>query len=147
MEKGLMDVLDELNEFEVKEEQFAEREEESISSDDELNAYIIKRSSEMIERGIKVLDILIKSIESATDPDAIDSLTKTMRSISSTMDNLTKINIQNKRIKAKEVSAPKPKTPKLEAKTQNIFIGTREEALTAMLGEGTPKQAKEVEVE
>lgn len=130
MKKDFTDVLSELEELEpeiIEDEEVSDRKADIINSDEDLNRYIIEKSSEVIEKGLEALDTLMLKVKDAGDAESIDSLTKTMKSISTTMNNLTKINIQNK--KAEQNANKKQKTPMIAGNNQQIFIGTRESAL------------------
>lgn len=118
--------------------------EELDVSKDNLEEYVIERSSQLINQSLDVMDNLKDYIMASNDPDSISALADLIKASSSSIDNLNKIVVQNKRTattlvaKKMDIEARKDQ----EEKDPHKLIGTREEVFKKIM-----EQAKVIDVE
>lgn len=97
-------------------------------NDDNLNDYVLLKTAAILENTMVVANTLRDSIlgSHTSDPETIDSYSNVVKVLNMTLDNLNKINIQNKKDNTiKHVKSLKPNTV-----TNNILVtGSRDELI------------------
>ena len=110
--------------------------------------YIYSRSVEMIELCMASIRSMQQLIATAADPKEISAYAQLIATASKTIDNLNKINLQQKQalnnIEVKKIEAEgRGKNPLLGPtggpQTNNIFIGSRDDAMKML---DTPKRLR-----
>jgi hypothetical protein len=109
-------------------------------TDDTVGDYIYQKSAEMLELTMSAIKDMQQLIQTAADPKEISAYAQLMNTAFKGIENLNKINIQQKQaknnieVKRIEAEAVKGKgnpllgTPNGQ-QTNNIFIGSRDEAM------------------
>jgi len=118
-------------------------------TDDNVNDYVYKKSSELIDSTLNAIDYLKDTIVTGSDPKEISALSQLINSATKALDQLNKINIQNKtnknnmEIKKMEIesNANRPMLPN----TTNVLIATRDEIMKQMFDK-SPKKSSSVEL-
>ena len=114
-------------------------------SPEELEAFVVKNSSKLVNRSLNAIDEIKDFITASGDPDSISSLSELIRASSGALESLNKIVVQNKR-SATTLTAKKmdinSKHAIQDQKNDNALIGTREEMFKQIL-----EDAKVIEVE
>jgi hypothetical protein len=102
-------------------------------TDDNVGEYIYEKTAEVIENAISAMSSMSTLIQTAADPEEIGAYTKLMQTAIKGIENLNKINIQQKQaqnnIEMKRIEADGRKNQPVLGGGNQIFIGTREEAL------------------
>jgi hypothetical protein len=104
-----------------------------IVKDDNVNDYVLKKASELIETGMFTVEAMKNSISSAYESDEIEAYATLIKSVNDSIDTLNKINLQNKKIK----SSKEIKQMDIDARQQlgpaqhntNVLIATRDEIM------------------
>lgn len=108
----------------------------NVITDENVNEYVYKKSSELIDSTLNAIDYLKDTIVTGSDPKEIAALSQLINSASKALDQLNKINIQNKTNKNNmemkkmeiESNANRPVLPN----TTNVLIATRDEIMKQM---------------
>jgi len=120
-------------------------------TDDNINSWIMNKAGLVIQQGVDTLERIKDSVRNSAEAEEVDSYSKLLNAVSSAVDTLNKINIQNKRNKsAKELKKMDidMKNGQIEGKnnvTNNIIIATREEMMQKLFGEAE-EEAKTIDV-
>ena len=130
--------------------------------DTSINDFVMRKSSLLIEQGSYVLENLKQRISAGSTPEEIDAYAKLVSAVTSSIDVLNKVNIQNKKhtsakeIKQMDLDNSKRLLDKYEENggqktigTQNntFIVATREEVMKAILDKAEKKNAKDITVE
>jgi len=123
-------------------------------TDDTVGDYIYQKSAEMLELTMSAIKDMQQLIQTAADPKEISAYAQLMNTAFKGIENLNKINIQQKQaknnieVKKIEAEASKGKmNPLLGSpngqQTNNIFIGSRDEAMQIL--KNKPKKIELIE--
>ena len=103
---------------------------------EELEAFVIKSSSELIHQSLNVMSDVKDYISASGDPDSISALSDLINASSKAISNLDKIVVQNKRsettMAAKTLDA-QAKYAIEEKKNENALIASREEVFKKLM--------------
>ena len=115
-------------------------------TDDNINQYILDNTSSLITQGRDTLERLGVAVNAGADVETIDAYTRMFKAVSSSIDVLNKVNIQNKKAKnsmdLKSLN-PSDSKPQIGVATQNItnnittVVATREEMMEILIGDAT----------
>jgi hypothetical protein len=101
--------------------------------DSNVDTYVYDKTAEIIENAVAAMKSMSRLIQTAATPEEIVAYTKLMQTAIKGIENLNKINIQQKQaknnIEMKKIEAEGKKNQPLLSGGNNIFIGTREDAL------------------
>lgn len=115
-------------------------------TDETVNDYVYHKSSELVESTLGAIHSLRDNILAGSDPKEIAALSQLINSASKALDQLNKINLQNKQaktnveIKKMEIES-NSHLSKLIPQTNNIVIATRDEIMERMFDK-QPKKDK-----
>lgn len=109
----------------------------AILTDETVNDYVYNKSSELVESTLGAIASFRDNILAGSDPKEISALSQLINSASKALDQLNKINIQNKQTKANiEIKKLELESnshlSKLVPQTNNIVIATRDEIMQKM---------------
>ena len=114
-------------------------------TDDSLNEFVIKRSTDLIDTGLDAIEDLKDFIVQGQNPEEIAALSDLISSTSKAIETLNKINLQNKKAKTdkelkilefqnrKEVASLMPSAGGNVTNTTNVLIASREEIFKQLL--------------
>jgi hypothetical protein len=115
--------------------------------DKNVDEYVYKKSSELVESTLGAIQSFRDNILAGSDPKEISALSQLINSASKALDQLNKINLQNKQaktnieIKKMEIEA-NCKISKMLPQTNNIVIATRDEIMKKMFDKSSVKKEK-----
>jgi hypothetical protein len=101
-------------------------------TDENINDYVLKKSVETVEAALDAVQSLKDIVITGQNPQEIGALASLINATSKSIDNLNKLNMQNKNIKNSlklkqmEVAAVKG----LKPPTTNVLIATRDEIMS-----------------
>ena len=106
-----------------------------VLNDENVNDYIMNRAGTLIEGGVNTIEALKESILTSCEAREIESFAELFKAVTSAVDVLNKINIQNKKTKtAKEIKEMDNNQRQLEGPKQtNVLVATREEIIKGFL--------------
>jgi len=112
-------------------------------TDDNVNEYVYKKSAELVESTLGAVQSLKDTVLTGSDPKEIAALSQLINSATKALDQLNKINIQNKTNKTNleikkmdiESNANRPILPN----TTNVLIATRDEVMKQLFDKPTKK--------
>jgi hypothetical protein len=116
-------------------------------TDENVNDYVYNKSSELVESTLEAIHSLRDNILAGSDPKEIAALSQLINSASKALDQLNKINLQNKQAKT-NVEIKKMELEcnshlsKLMPQTNNIVIATRDEIMERMFDKTPSKKEK-----
>lgn len=144
------DIIDQLKGDSISPQSIANQSQEtkkiSNLTDENVNDYVYNKSSELVESTLGAIHSLRDNILAGSDPKEIAALSQLINSASKALDQLNKINLQNKQaksnveIKKMEIES-NSHLSKLIPQTNNIVIATRDEIMEKMFDK-TPKREK-----
>jgi len=117
-------------------------------NDDNVGDYVYKKSAELVESTLGAVQNLKDSVLTGSDPKEIAALSQLINSATKALDQLNKINIQNKQsksnieIKKMEIAAHMERPPL--PNTTNVLIATRDEIMSQIFN---PKTSKKQQLE
>jgi len=128
--------------------QIVKSESSNTINDENVNDYVYKKSSELIDSTLNAIDYLKDTIVTGSDPKEISALSQLINSATKALDQLNKINIQNKTNKNNmemkkmeiESNANRPVLPN----TTNVLIATRDEIMKQMFDKPSRKSNLEL---
>jgi hypothetical protein len=143
------DIIDQLKDDSITTTDKNKKEITEISqniNDETVNDYVYKKSSQLVESTLGAIESFRDNILAGSDPKEIAALSQLINSASKALDQLNKINIQNKQTKANiEIKKLEIESnshlSKLIPQTNNIVIATRDEIMQKMFDK-TPKREK-----
>ena len=114
-------------------------------NDETVNDYVYKKSSQLVESTLGAIESFRDNILAGSDPKEIAALSQLINSASKALDQLNKINIQNKQTKANiEIKKLEIESnshlSKMIPQTNNIVIATRDEIMQKMFDKPTKKE-------
>jgi hypothetical protein len=118
-------------------------------NDETVNEYVYKKSSELVESTLGAINSLKDNVLAASDPKEIAALSQLINSASKALDQLNKINLQNKQaktnveIKKMEIES-NLNMSKTIPQTNNIVIATRDEIMDRMFNRSSKKEKLEI---
>jgi hypothetical protein len=112
-------------------------------NDENVGEYVYKKSSELVESTLGAVQALKDTVLTGSDPKEIAALSQLINSATKALDQLNKINIQNKvsksnvEIKKMEIEANvnRPMLPN----TTNVLIATRDEVMKQLFDKPSKK--------
>jgi hypothetical protein len=118
-------------------------------TDENVGEYVYKKSAELVESTLGAVQSLKDNVLTGSDPKEIAALSQLINSATKALDQLNKINLQNKQaksneeIKKLEIEA-NSKNPKLPQQT-NVLIATRDEIMSQLFDKSSIKKTKDDE--
>jgi hypothetical protein len=105
-------------------------------TDDNVGEYVYKKSSELVDSTLSAVQSLKDTVLTGSDPKEIAALSTLINAATKALDQLNKINLQNKQTKSNEemkkleiaANSKKPVLPN----TTNVLIATRDEILNQL---------------
>jgi hypothetical protein len=138
-EPDFNEILAQIQEQELEEQLSSEP--EAPPTDENVNEYILKRGSELLDANIDTINRLKNRIATAHDSDEINALANLIKSTNSVLATLTSITLQNKKDKtSKEIASNTHQLKEPSTVNNTMFIGTREDMLKLLA-----KKSAEVE--
>ena len=143
------DIIDQLKSDSIPSQQNINQQKEIKTplnlTDDNVNDYVYNKSSELVESTLGAIHSLRDNILAGSDPKEIAALSQLINSASKALDQLNKINLQNKQaksnveIKKMEIES-NSHLSKLMPQTNNIVIATRDEIMEKMFDKTAKKE-------
>jgi hypothetical protein len=126
-------IIQELKADEVPKQEKETYTEHERLNDENVGAYVYKKSSELVESTLGAVQSLKDTVLTGSDPKEIAALSQLINAATKALDQLNKINIQNKQSKNNievkkmeiESNANRPMLPN----TTNVLIATRDEIM------------------
>jgi hypothetical protein len=117
-------------------------------NDENVGEYVYQKSAELVESTLGAVQSLKDSVLTGSDPKEIAALSQLINSATKALDQLNKINIQNKVSKSNveikkmeiEANANRPMLPN----TTNVLIATRDEVMKQLFDKPVKKSAGEI---
>jgi hypothetical protein len=114
-------------------------------NDETVNDYVYKKSSQLVESTLGAIESFRDNILAGSDPKEIAALSQLINSATKALDQLNKINIQNKQTKANiEIKKLEIESnshlSKMVPQTNNIVIATRDEIMQKMFDKPSKKE-------
>ena len=117
-------------------------------NDENVGDYVYKKSTELVESTLGAVQSLRDNVLTGSDPKEIAALSQLINSATKALDQLNKINIQNKVNKSNveikkmeiEANANRPVLPK----TTNVLIATRDEVMKQLFDKPIKKISDEI---
>jgi len=104
--------------------------------EEDLCKFIIDKSTKLIQQGVDTIEELKNSVLSG-NPEEVSSFSELIKAVTSSLDVLSKINIQNKKSKSarelKELDINALKQLKDKPTRTNILVATREDVINRFL--------------
>jgi hypothetical protein len=105
-------------------------------TDDNVGEYVYKKSSELVDSTLSAVQALKDTVLTGSDPKEIAALSTLINAATKALDQLNKINLQNKQTKSNEemkkleiaANSKKPVLPN----TTNVLIATRDEIMNQL---------------
>ena len=105
-------------------------------SPEELEAFVIQNSSQLVNRSLNAIDQIKDVITASGDPDSISALSELIRASSGALEGLNKLVVQNKRtdttLTAKKMDA-QAKYAIEEKKNENALLASRDEMFKLLM--------------
>ena len=116
-------------------------------TDENVNEYVYKKSGELVESTLGAIQSFRDNILAGSDAKEIAALSQLINSASKALDQLNKINLQNKQTKSNlEIKKLELESnshlSKLVPQTNNIVIATRDEIMQKMFEKPVNKKEK-----
>jgi hypothetical protein len=125
-------------------------------NEDNINEYIIKVHSEIIDTGAAAIEDLKDFIVQGQNPDEISALSELINSATKALEHLNKINLQNKKaatdkeLKTMDIASRKEVASLLPDKNvvnnTNILVASREEIFKKLLSDISEPEVIDVQV-
>lgn len=118
-------------------------------TDENVGDYIYKKSSELVESTLGAVQSLKDNVLTGSDPKEIAALSQLINSATKALDQLNKINLQNKQsknnveLKKLEISANNKNLKQLP-QTTNVLIATRDEIMSQLFDKSKKSVTEEV---
>ena len=117
-------------------------------TDENVGEYVYKKSAELVESTLSAVQNIKDTVLTGSDPREISALSQLINSATKALDQLNKINIQNKvnksnvEIKKMEIEANinRPLLPN----TTNVLIATRDEVMKQLFDKPVKKSVGEI---
>jgi hypothetical protein len=145
------ELLEVLGDSELVEEIKADEKYQTVT-DDNVNDFVLEYGSRLVKDAMNAINKVTPKITSAQNADEIAALSELMRAANSTLANLTKISLQNKKEKSDRENKQLEYNHKKELKfpitnnTQVIINGTREDIFKQIMEAEKEAEATDVEV-
>lgn len=116
-------------------------------TDQNVNEYVYKKSSELVESTLSAVNSLKDTVLTGNDPKEIAALSQLINSATKALDQLNKINLQNKQninslqMKKMEIES-NSHLSKMNPQTNNIVIATRDEIMERIFDKSSNKREK-----
>lgn len=157
MSDDLNTLLDELSSFQMPVTAPKQNKPENSSelTDDNINEFILKKASKLINSGLGAVEDLKDFIVQGQNPDEIAALSELISSTTKALEALNRINLQNKKAKTdkeikeidiagrKAVAGMLPGNNIINNKT-NVLVASREEIIKQLLE--TEKEAEPITI-
>jgi hypothetical protein len=132
---------DEISSSTIKENLVVNQE---IVTDENVGDYVYKKSTELVESTLSAVQSLKDTVLTGSDPKEIAALSQLINSATKALDQLNKINIQNKTNKAnfeiKKMEIESNATRPILPSTTNVLIATRDEVMKQLFDKPVKKQ-------
>lgn len=112
--------------------------------DENVNEYVYKKTSEVIQAGLEAITSLKNSIAMGADSKEIAAMAQLIGATTKAIDSMNKINLQQKqatvdvKLKEMDIAGKKDIVSRLPA-SNNILIATRDEVISQMIGSKSSK--------
>ena len=122
---------------------------EDVISDQNVSDYVYKKSSELVESTLSAVNSLKDAVLTGNDPKEIAALSQLINSATKALDQLNKINLQNKQninniqIKKMEIES-NSHLSKLSPQTNNIVIATRDEIMERIFDKNNKREKLQI---
>jgi hypothetical protein len=116
-----------------------------LLTDDNINDYIYKKSTELVESSLQAIQTIRDTVIQGINPEEINALSTLIGATNKALDTLNKINLQNKKdktsekLKTLELAARKEMMSKRIPSQTNVLIATREEIMKTLNGPKKPQ--------
>lgn len=111
-------------------------------TDDNVGDYVYKKSSELVESTLGAVQSLKDNVLTGSDPKEIAALSQLINAATKALDQLNKINLQNKQAK-NDVEIKKMElesnSKALKSTQTNVLIATRDEIMSQLFDKTTKK--------
>lgn len=111
-------------------------------TDDNVGDYVYKKSSELVESTLGAVQSLKDNVLTGSDPKEIAALSQLINAATKALDQLNKINLQNKQAKS-DVEIKKMElesnSKALKSTQTNVLIATRDEIMSQLFDKTTKK--------
>ena len=115
-------------------------------NDDNVGEYVYKKSASLVESTLGAIEAMKDNVLAGSDPKEIVALSQLINSATKALDQLNKINIQNKQAKNAletkkleiEANVGRPALPN----TTNVLIATRDEIMSKLFDQKSSKKEK-----
>ena len=153
MSDSIDTLLDELSSFSLPTPKPKTFSEHNDVNDDNINEFILKRTSHLIDTGISAVEDIKDYIIQGQNPDELAALSELISSTSKAIEVLNRINLQNKKAKTdrelktmdlqnrKEVAGMLPGN---NVVNNNLIVASREEIFKQLLSEPEPEPTIEI---
>lgn len=123
-------------------------------TDENMEEFILRKSSMLIQQGIDTIEKVKPNVVDGADPETVEAYSKLVAAVTTSMEVLNKIHLQNKKAKAQreikemEINTSKQlldKYDKNSTKIQNqtnILVASREEIMKALTTQALEKLVK-----
>ena len=117
-------------------------------TDETVGDYVYQKSTELVESTLGAVQNLKDTVLSGSDPREIAALSQLINSATKALDQLNKINIQNKqsktniKIKEMEIAANVDRPLLPNGGTTNVLIATRDEVMAQLFNSKPTKKEK-----
>lgn len=150
-------LLDELSSYQNKKNtpQPIHTERQDVPTDENLNDYILKRASTLIDMSLESVAELKPYVSQACNPDEIAALAELVNSTAKAIETLNKINIQRRKsqddIKLKEIDQQfKKEMNSLPSNSptvnNNVFVASREEIFKKFISDNSQEVVLDSEI-
>ena len=110
-------------------------------NEDNINEFIMKISAKLIQQGVDTVEAVKTESLTTGNPEEVEAYAKLIASVSTAIDTLNKVNIQNKKAKiAKELKQMELDNSKnlldkytVQNQTNNFLVATREEVMAKLI--------------
>lgn len=119
-------------------------------TDDNVSEYVYKKSAELVESTLSAVQNLKDTVLCGSDPREVAALSQLINSATKALDQLNKINIQNKQSKTNiemkklelAANSSKPQLPN----TTNVLIATRDEIMSQIFNPTKAAKKEKLEI-
>jgi len=108
-------------------------------NDETINDFIMKKASLLIQQGVDTLEGIKNAVKGSGNPEEVESYSKLITAVTSTVDTLNKINIQNKKAAAsrelKKLDMEMKQGQLTNNGNINVLVAPREEIMNKLFND------------
>lgn len=146
--KEIESIIEELKADELDKPIFKTQEVEKIN-DDNVSDYVYKKSAELVESTLGAIQSLKDNVTSGSDSREIAALSQLIGAATKALDQLNKINLQNKQsknnIEIKKMEIEANENRPILPPTTNVMIATRDQVLAQIFDKTTSKKQEKLD--